>query len=108
MSDSFPLKFAFIRVHSREKIPPADRDPRSPTRQALSPGERELRELAGEVGLGGGSVVGLFFIEGQVVELGVGAVGIDEEFPVAAADGDIRAAVGAELEPLVVAAVFPE
>src|SRR6478736_5346017 len=79
--------------------------------QALAPLEGLFRQALRDVGLLGRAVDPLRRVGDDVVELRVGAVGVDQEGAAAVADGDVGAAVGGdagEFEERIVAAVFPE
>ena len=61
--------------------------------QRLPPGQGRVGQAPGDIGPVGREVPGLPGVVGEVVQLGPGPVGVDEQLPVAVADGDVRAAV---------------
>ena len=75
----------------------------------LSPAQGGFFQAGRDGRVLGGEVVGFVSVGFEVVEFDLGGVGVEEEFPVGVADGDVGAAVAAfGIVESGVAAIFPE
>src|SRR5262249_46763345 len=61
--------------------------------QGPAPFQRHLLEARGDFWIGGSDVLGLVAVSVEVIQLDVGTVGVDEQFPFAVPHGEIRAAI---------------